>query len=424
MSEWMARLHSLLSAGTPVVRMAVAGVQGSAPREPGASLLYWRDAGGCLHSQGSVGGGRLEAHSMEIARYLLDPHAGAVTGAAAAVPAGLSTAAPAAVPAALPAAVPAGAGRRRVERFTLGASLGQCCGGVVQMYWERFDDLSQARFLRDTGLWQSGVQQSGVHPHGMRHSGRHHCGIEPPGLLAPGAGGGQGEPLRYCALDGSEREWLLTTDQIASYQLPPPSFAGRAGLLRSGSSMYFVERLTHDATALWLYGAGHVGRALVRVLAELPFDITWIDSRPDMLEQALADLPAPRRNHIAACSDDPDSVCTAAPGDAWHLVMTHCHDQDLRICESLLAGGNFGFLGLIGSRTKAARFRRRLRDKEYAPDRIARLVCPIGIDGIRDKQPAAVAVAVAAQLLQQRALAQRPAAAAPAPALTGNALDD
>jgi len=363
MNDWIPCLLSLMSAGTPVVRMAVAGVQGSAPREPGATLLYWRDAGGMLRSHGSVGGGRLEAHCTEVARYLLEPDAGA------------------------PAGMPARPERRRVERFTLGASLGQCCGGVVQMYWERFDERSQAGLLRQSVL-----------PH-------------------PGAAGGQGELLRYCALDGGDREWLLAADAVGASDLPVAAFDGRAGLIRSGASLFFVERLSDAATPLWLYGAGHVGRALVHVLADLPFRITWIDSRHDMLAQAVDDLPAQRRAHIMACSEDPDVVGIAAPPGAWHLVMTHCHDQDLRICESLLSAGHFGFLGLIGSRTKAARFRHRLRDRGFRPELIARLACPIGIDGIDDKQPAAIAIAVAAQLLRQRAPAPRAAAKARASGL-------
>ncbi len=359
MSDGIPRLLSLLSAGIPVVRMAVAGVQGSAPREPGASLLYWRDAGGQVHSHGSVGGGRLEAHGMEIAQYLLDPGAGSAADPAA------------------------HAGRRRVERFILGASLGQCCGGVVQMYWERFDEPAQARSL--------------LHP----------------GLIGPGAAGAAGGPLRYCALDGSDREWQVRSDEIAVHGLPAAAFAGRAGLVRSGATLYFIERLHNDATALWLYGAGHVGRALVHVLADLPFRITWIDSRPDMLEQAMAALPPQRRDEIMASADDPQIACAMAPPGAWHVVMTHCHDQDLRTCESLLSGGRFGFLGLIGSRTKAARFRHRLRERGHPPGMIDRLVCPIGIDGIGDREPAAIAIAVAGQLLQGRGNRHRRAAPAP-----------
>jgi len=364
MSHWVARLLALLAQGTPVVRMAVADVQGSAPREPGASLLFWRDGAGQLHSLGSVGGGRLEARSTEIARYLLDAPGSGQSGA---------TPAPA---------------RRRVERFTLGASLGQCCGGVVQMYWERFDEPGQARYLLPE---------------------------QTPHARAAGAAA----PLRYCALDGSDAEYRLTADAAQASGLPAPAFAGRAALLRTATGAYFVERLAHDDIALWLHGAGHVGRALVHVLDQLPFCITWVDSRPELLAQAMAELPVVRRGQIQACPEEPDLACGAAPADAWHLVMTHCHDQDLRICEALLASGRFGFLGMIGSRTKAARFVHRLRNQGYAPERIARLVCPIGIDGIADKRPAAIAIAVAAQLLQHHCAAAadaRSAAAQRAPA--------
>jgi xanthine dehydrogenase accessory factor len=249
------------------------------------------------------------------------------------------------------------------------------------MYWERFDDVSQAR-----------------------------------SLLPSDAQGGAGGRLRYCALDGSDLEWSLTPEQAGPRGLPAPAFDGRAGLVRSGSRWYFVERPADEEVALWLYGAGHVGRALVRVLAELPFCITWIDSRADMLSQAMSEIPPQRRDQVTACpDDDPERICTAAPADAWHLVMTHCHDQDLRICEALLSTGDFGFLGLIGSQTKAARFRHRLHERRYAPERIARLVCPIGIDGIREKRPAAIAIAVAAQLLRRRSLARPPPSPAAAP---------
>lgn len=362
MIESISRLAALLAAGTPVVRMVVAGVRGSAPREPGASLLYWRDGTGRVCSHGSVGGGRLEERAMQIARYLLGAEGGGE--------------------------------RRQVQRFTLGASLGQCCGGVVDMYWERFDRISQVESL----------------------------------LRLAGTAEGEGRArLRYCPVGAGGEQWLLAPGEAPALGLPGDEFDGRAGLVRSATTTYFVERLADDCRDLWIYGAGHVGRALVHVLADLPFRITWVDSRPEMLEQALAALPRGRRECIAACADEPADVCTGAPGQAWHLVMTHCHDQDLRVCTALLGSGRFGLLGVIGSRTKAARFRRRMQARGIAPEVVARMLCPIGIDGIQDKRPAAIAVAVAAQLLQhaQRGLAREAAAMDPAPpALARVAGDD
>lgn len=352
MSDWIARLLELLAAGIPVVRLAVATVRGSAPREPGATMLFWRDAQGRTRSRGTIGGGHLEARALEIAGHLLSPDA-----------------AP-----------------RRLERFALGASLGQCCGGAVELYWERFDDLSQASALASAALSQT----------------------DP---AAPAL-------LRYCALDGSGREWLLADAQPPATALPPAAFAGRAGLLRDGETRYFAERLADDATPLWLYGAGHVGRALVRALADLPFRLTWVDSRVPTLAEALSEAleRRPTRAPTALYVDDPEDAAALAPDGACHLVMTHSHEQDLRICETLLKADRFAFLGLIGSRTKAARFAHRLRQKGCAEAAVARMICPIGVGGIASKWPAAIAAGVAVQLLQQReqaALGARRASAHP-----------
>ena len=156
---------------------------------------------------------------------------------------------------------------------------------------------------------------------------------------------------------------------------------------------YFVEYLADDATPLCLYGAGHVGRALVQVLTGLPFRIHWTDSRPGMGEGMA--IPVIE-------NDAPEDVAVQAPDHGWHLVMTHSHDEDFRICEALVAKNRFGFLGVIGSGTKQARFRSRLLQRGHDPLAVARMQSPIGVDGIASKLPAAIAVAVAAQLLQVR----------------------
>lgn len=147
---------------------------------------------------------------------------------------------------------------------------------------------------------------------------------------------------------------------------------------------------------LQLYGAGHVGRAIVQLLATLPCEVAWIDERE-------AEFPPPGSEppHIRRLCVEPveAEVAQAAPGSAF-LVLTHSHDLDLRITEAVLKRGDFGFLGLIGSATKAARFRSRLTQRGIDAAMLDRLVCPIGVPGIAGKQPAVIAVAVVAQLLQ------------------------
>ncbi|HET7866452.1 MAG TPA: xanthine dehydrogenase accessory protein XdhC [Burkholderiaceae bacterium] len=147
---------------------------------------------------------------------------------------------------------------------------------------------------------------------------------------------------------------------------------------------------------LQLYGAGHVGRAIVRHLEALACRVQWIDERDS--EFPAAPLPV----HIErVCVEPVEAEVRNAPPQAHYLVLTHSHDLDLRITEAILRRGDFAFLGLIGSRTKRARFVHRFEQRGLAPALLERLTCPIGIPGIWGKEPEVIAVGVVAQLLQQ-----------------------
>jgi xanthine dehydrogenase accessory factor len=149
---------------------------------------------------------------------------------------------------------------------------------------------------------------------------------------------------------------------------------------------------------LQLYGAGHVGRAIVRLLATIDCRVSWIDERE-------AEFPAePSPPHIQRMCVEPveAEVRQAAPG-SFFLVLTHSHALDMAISEAILRRGDFGYFGLIGSATKKAQFTRRLAERGMAADTLARLTCPIGVPGIEGKQPEVIAVAVVAQLLQRAA---------------------
>ncbi len=162
---------------------------------------------------------------------------------------------------------------------------------------------------------------------------------------------------------------------------------------RAGRVWRVLEPVRHVARPLWLYGAGHVGRALVTVLSELDFDLTWLDSRHDGFPaSAPANVPSIVAPHLAATVDQ-------APPACLFLVMTHSHQLDLDICDRILRRGDFAFLGLIGSDTKKARFLSGLRALGHGPSVLERLICPIGLAQIPGKQPMEIAVSVAAQLL-------------------------
>jgi xanthine dehydrogenase accessory factor len=133
---------------------------------------------------------------------------------------------------------------------------------------------------------------------------------------------------------------------------------------------------------------------LIRVIADLPIDVTWVDSRVQLLP---VDLPENiRALHVA----EPVSVVAKAPMNACHLVMTHDHALDYTLCRAILERREFAWLGLIGSNSKGAKFRSRLAREGFASATIARLVSPIGAGAVGSKWPAAIAIAVAAQLLQ------------------------
>ncbi|HEY6514195.1 MAG TPA: xanthine dehydrogenase accessory protein XdhC [Burkholderiaceae bacterium] len=147
---------------------------------------------------------------------------------------------------------------------------------------------------------------------------------------------------------------------------------------------------------LQLYGAGHVGRAIARLLADIDCRVSWIDER-DSEFPGEASPPHIQR----LCVEPVEAEVAQAPHGACFLVLTHSHELDLRITEAVLRRGDFAYLGLIGSATKRARFVHRFEARGIAPATLARLTCPIGVPGITGKEPAVIAVAVLAQLLQQ-----------------------
>ena len=300
----------------PAVLVTVAGVQGSVPREAGARMLVTQDG-----QADTIGGGHLEMRAVEIARAMLQD------------------------------------GRpRHTERFALGPSLGQCCGGVMVLAFE-LADAALARLLddrRQQDSWRL-VAFDGAPDNALFDAG----GRQLAGTCAPSFLTGCGTHLMQEA-DG--RRWLV--DQVA---------APRAHLL--------------------LFGAGHVGGAIVRTLAQLPCSVTWVDERDDMFPGEVPD------NVTVEATDSPESLVAAAPPGATYLVMTHSHALDQRLAEAILARADVSWFGLIGSLTKRRQFEHRLRERGVPGLRIDAMVCPVGLPGITGKAPAVIAASVCAQLL-------------------------
>lgn len=161
-----------------------------------------------------------------------------------------------------------------------------------------------------------------------------------------------------------------------------------------------AQRLTTAYTPVALFGAGHVGHALVRVLQPLPFEVQWVDSRDDMFP--LQPMPHVHYEHSRPVHE----AVRDLPAQSLVLVMSFSHAEDLDIvCACLLRQreqGDLPFIGLIGSATKWAVFQKRLTERGFSAQEVAGITCPIGMAGVPGKEPEVIAIAVAAQLLQLR----------------------
>jgi xanthine dehydrogenase accessory factor len=148
---------------------------------------------------------------------------------------------------------------------------------------------------------------------------------------------------------------------------------------------------------LQLHGAGHVGRAIVKLLADIDCRVQWVDEREGEFP-ALTGAESPHIERV--CVDTPEAEVALAPPGAFFLVMTHRHDLDERITEAVLRRGDFGYCGLIGSDTKRARFMHRFDTRGVDSEARRRLTCPIGLPGVTGKEPEVVAISTVAQLLE------------------------
>ncbi len=249
MNNWISALADLQTQGEPCVLVTIIEELGSTPRNAGSKMVVSAE-----RIFDTIGGGHLEYKAMEIARQMLASRSQDT----------------------------------RLERFSLGASLGQCCGGVNVLLFEPM-----------------------------------------------------GQPQAQIAV----------------------------------------------------FGAGHVGRALVPLLASLPCQVRWIDSR----EQEFPELiPSGVRQIV---TEDPLDEIDTLPTGSYCIVMTHNHQLDLELSAAILKRGDFGYFGLIGSKTKRAKFEHRLRDRGFDGALLQRMRCPMGLSEVKGKLPIEIAISIAAEII-------------------------
>lgn len=229
------------------------------------------------------------------------------------------------------------AGTWRIQDYPLGVLLGQCCGGRVRVLIEHVDPCASGWLDAAAGRPVFGLR-SWLMPNGIRR-------------------------------------------EVVAAESPP--MKARGAIPAAGDTLF--ETIGGAPAHLMMFGAGHVGIAIANVLNALPITLSWYDDRTDV----------PAGVQVLAAAD----LCAAAARhDGLTLILTHDHALDYELTRAALSS-QASFIGLIGSRTKRQRFLSRLGQAGHGPADLARIICPIGVDGIKGKAPPVIAVSVAAQLL-------------------------
>ena len=328
MNDWIDDLADLTAAGERVVVVTVAGIRGSAPREVGAKMIVT-----AADTLGTIGGGQLEYQCTNIACDMLGDDAS-----------------------------------RIMRTFPLGTSMGQCCGGVVDVLFEPMAS-GLPSWLRDLRAL-----------HGQR------------------------EPAVICTdLSDTADKFIITAagafglvdGDTVSVIVKRARDSLASGQPAQRDDDWFLEPVVGSDLNIAVFGAGHVGSAVVRCMSALDSNIRWIDSRRDVFRQVPANVRAVE-------TADPALEVAAMPAQSFYLVMTHNHAIDFDVCDRILRRRDAVYCGLIGSLSKRRRFEKRYRQQGMAQSMIDSLICPIGVDGISGKKPAEIAVATAAEILKIR----------------------
>jgi len=359
--DWPIILKRILEQ-QPCVLVTLNLILGSVPRESGSRMVVT-----AAQVHGSIGGGNLEYSAIRQARHLLADSDRA---------------------------------RQSHSPWGLGPALNQCCGGAVTLHFEVLPQGSP-EWLNHLN---TAVQK------------------DAPAVLAS-------------AIDRDPPVHLLITDAPSSQLHLPPEIAQACDALlasqtdsspvqslgqapepvvtkeRAGDT-WWLEAVRSRRVPLVLFGAGHVGTEVARLLERLPFAVTWVDNRAGALpgdnpgqttdhtpDRLPGDTPGKRR--VVYTEDPAAEVALARPGSVF-VVMTHSHSLDEDICCEILTRGDFCWLGLIGSETKRRRFVQRLNRRGIPEAMLTRLLCPIGLVGIRGKQPATIALSLVAQLMLEK----------------------
>lgn len=214
------------------------------------------------------------------------------------------------------------------------------------------------------------------------------------------------EQQTYASIGGGKLEFMVidkarqmldqpySSQCVEYYPLGP-----KLGQCCGGSTTVLFEYFSQQHTELMLFGAGHVGHALSKILLDLPIRLHWVDNRAAQFTDTDVHESLSRKRIVI--SDMPVNEIKDMPPNAYYLIMTHDHQLDFDLCCAILQRNDAAYIGLIGSQTKWQRFRKRLLSKGFAEPQIDQINCPVGLATVPGKRPMEVAVSIAGSVINR-----------------------
>lgn len=182
----------------------------------------------------------------------------------------------------------------------------------------------------------------------------------------------------------------------ACQQLEHFQLGAQLGQCCGGDASVLFECFSASGANIILFGAGHVGKALMPILAGLPCSITWVDNRAEQFPDDIDSYS----NVTAVISENPEEEVASMPANSYYIVMTHNHQLDFDISHNILKRADFAYSGLIASDTKWRRFQQRFQHRDIEKSLVEKMNCPIGLAQVQGKLPMEVAVSVAGEIIQ------------------------
>ncbi|MDA9058269.1 XdhC family protein [Candidatus Thioglobus sp.] len=348
MKSWLKPVKTASALNNGFVLLTIISTKGSTPCSNGDKIVF----SGADSVFGSIGGGNLEFKALSFAEELLSLNSNGTY----------------------------------LKKYPLGASLGQCCGGYVNVMFESFiqSDATNSWIQTVSNLLQDNedfivatILDSNPE---IEFSSKKFVYLD--GNLSPNI-----DDKRISSLiTKSAKDLLLLSDSPTIVQ-----FENQSGAL---TEVCFEKVLTSEVQPVVVFGAGHISRALMPILINLPIKIYWVDDRAEQFDKYQGDT-----SQIDIICDDFVQSIPDLPDSSYCLVITYSHQIDFEICEKMITQNNFSYLGMIGSEIKGKKFRDRFHQKNFSEEVINKFICPIGDKQKFLKSPAAIAVTIAMDLI-------------------------